>query len=76
MDPPSSPDGGFYGWAPTGGSPRWPWLAWLFRCSSEPTRPSGSSGTVSGASVYRELHIQLRLAAAMGTAQPSGARRD
>jgi hypothetical protein len=33
MNLPPSPDGGFYGWVPAAGSPRWPWVAWLFRCS-------------------------------------------
>ncbi|MFB9627517.1 methyltransferase, FxLD system [Nonomuraea helvata] len=29
MDLPLTPDGGFYGWVPTEGSPRWRWVAWL-----------------------------------------------
>lgn len=41
MDLPPSPDGGFYGFAPASGTPRWPWVARLLACFGEPTPPSG-----------------------------------
>ncbi|WP_165974745.1 hypothetical protein [Nonomuraea deserti] len=41
MDLLSGPDGGFYGWPPTGNSPRRPWVAWLL----DRFEPAGDAST-------------------------------
>lgn len=44
MDLPFSPDGGYYGSAPTEGTPRWPWVAWLFARFGEPAQQASDPG--------------------------------